>query len=111
MKYARTSRSVVSLALVLFGAGAALGQDLLSANPLSGDEKAIKSGKGWFRNTCTPCHGGRADGMGDMGTGADLRKLKIGFPRLLCDCEERAPGSGTGAVHAVLFFPRRQDDL
>ncbi|MEQ1879759.1 MAG: c-type cytochrome [Burkholderiales bacterium] len=51
------------------------------ANPLSGDAKAIKSGKGWFRNTCTPCHGGRADGMGDMGTGADLRKLKIGFKR------------------------------
>jgi mono/diheme cytochrome c family protein len=79
MKYARKSRSVVALALVLFGTGAALGQDLLSTNPLSGDEKAIKSGKGWFRNTCTPCHGGRADGMGDMGTGADLRKLKIGF--------------------------------
>ena len=79
MKYARKSRSVVALALVLFGTGAALGQDLLSRNPLSGDEKAIKSGKGWFRNTCTPCHGGRADGMGDMGTGADLRKLKIGF--------------------------------
>jgi mono/diheme cytochrome c family protein len=51
------------------------------SNPFSGDAKAIKSGKGWFRNTCTPCHGGRADGMGDMGTGADLRKLKIGFKR------------------------------
>ena len=50
-------------------------------NPFSGNEKAIKSGKGWFRNTCTPCHGGRADGQGDMGTGADLRKLKIGFKR------------------------------
>ena len=54
-------------------------QELGDANPLSGDAKAIKSGKSWFRNTCTPCHGGRADGMGDMGTGADLRKLKIGF--------------------------------
>jgi mono/diheme cytochrome c family protein len=79
MKYARASWTAVALAVLLLGTGAALGQDLLAANPLSGDEKAIKSGKGWFRNTCTPCHGGRADGMGDMGTGADLRKLKIGF--------------------------------
>lgn len=61
-------------------AGTAYAQrELGDANPLSGDAKAIKSGKSWFRNTCTPCHGGRADGMGDMGTGADLRKLKIGF--------------------------------
>ena len=79
MKYRKTSGAAIALAMALFGGGAALGQDLLAANPLSGDEKAIKSGKGWFRNTCTPCHGGRADGMGDMGTGADLRKLKIGF--------------------------------
>ena len=56
-------------------------QELGDANPLSGDAKAIKSGKSWFRNTCTPCHGGRADGMGDMGTGADLRKLTVGFKR------------------------------
>ncbi len=55
--------------------------EIPALNPVSGDEKAIKSGRGWFRNACTPCHGGRADGMGDMGTGADLRKLKIGFKR------------------------------
>ena len=79
MKYGKSSRAAIVLAMALLGMGAALGQDLLAENPLSGDEKAIKSGKGWFRNTCTPCHGGRADGMGDMGTGADLRKLKIGF--------------------------------
>ena len=79
MKYRKTSGAAIALAMALFGGGTALGQDLLAANPLSGDEKAIRSGKGWFRNTCTPCHGGRADGMGDMGTGADLRKLKIGF--------------------------------
>ena len=79
MKYGKTSRAAVALAMALLGMGGALGQDLLAENPLSGDEKAIKSGKGWFRNTCTPCHGGRADGMGDMGTAADLRKLKIGF--------------------------------
>ena len=79
MKYGKSSRAAIVLAMALLGMGAALGQDLLAENPLSGDESAIKAGKGWFRNTCTPCHGGRADGMGDMGTGADLRKLKIGF--------------------------------
>ena len=79
MNYGKTSRAAFALVTALLGTGGALGQDLLAENPLSGDEKAIKSGKGWFRNTCTPCHGGRADGMGDMGTGADLRKLKIGF--------------------------------
>lgn len=71
--------TAIALSITLFGTRTALGQDVLAVNPLSGDEKAIKSGKSWFRNTCTPCHGGRADGMGDMGTGADLRKLKIGF--------------------------------
>lgn len=79
MKYGKTSRTAVSVAITVLCIGAAPAQDLLSTNPLSGDEAAIKSGKSWFRNTCTPCHGGRADGMGDMGTGADLRKLKIGF--------------------------------
>jgi mono/diheme cytochrome c family protein len=97
MKYRKTSGAAIALALALFAGGVALGQDLLAVNPLSGDEKAIKSGKGWFRNTCTPCHGGRADGMGDMGTGADLR--------LLCDSEERPPGPRPGSVHAILFFP------
>ena len=79
MKYSKHPAARSRLRLVLLRRGRGAGQDLLSANPLSGDEKAIKSGKGWFRKTCTPCHGGRADGMGDMGTGADLRKLKIGF--------------------------------
>src|SRR4029078_9119537 len=79
MKCGKKSRTAVAVAITLLGIGAASAQDLLSTNPLSGDESAIKSGKGWLRNTCTPCHGGRADGMGDMGTGADLRKLKIGF--------------------------------
>jgi mono/diheme cytochrome c family protein len=50
------------------------------ANPYSGDKQRIEKGKRFFRqNTCTACHGGRADGQGDMGSGADLRKLKIGF--------------------------------
>ena len=80
MKYVNFFPAV--LALALFCMGAAWGQEgLPEINPFAGDAKAIKSGKSWFRNTCSPCHGGRADGMGDMGTGADLRKLNIGFKR------------------------------
>jgi mono/diheme cytochrome c family protein len=48
-------------------------------NPLSGDQKAIREGKSWFRGICANCHGGRADGQGERGTGADLRKFKKGF--------------------------------
>jgi mono/diheme cytochrome c family protein len=82
MNYGKLWRAAVALSLLWIGV--ALGQESLpEANPFSGDEKAIKAGKGWFRNTCTPCHGGRADGMGDMGTGADLRKLKLGFRRFV----------------------------
>ncbi len=75
-----TVAMAAALGLSLWEAVRAEG-DIPALNPLSGNEKAMKSGKSWFRNTCTPCHGGRADGMGDMGTGADLRKLKIGFKR------------------------------
>ena len=52
-------------------------------NPMSGDEKAIKEGKSWFRNTCSPCHGGRADGAGERGTAADLRVFNKGFRKFV----------------------------
>ena len=48
-------------------------------NPLSGDPKALREGKSWFRGVCALCHGGRADGQGERGTGADLRKFNKGF--------------------------------
>jgi mono/diheme cytochrome c family protein len=87
MNFAQLIR--IMLVLLLSAAGASWGQDVPSdANPLSGDAKAIRSGKTWFRNACTPCHGGRADGMGDMGTGADLRKLQIGFKRFFQTVKE-----------------------
>lgn len=55
-------------------------QPIPEKNPYSGDKQKIEKGKRYFRqNTCTACHGGRADGQGDMGSGADLRKLRIGF--------------------------------
>ncbi len=48
-------------------------------NPLTDDPKAIREGKSWFRGVCANCHGGRADGQGERGTGADLRKFNKGF--------------------------------
>jgi mono/diheme cytochrome c family protein len=54
-------------------------ENIPEANPYSGDKKAIRSGRSWYRNVCSNCHGGRADGRGERGTGADLRKFKKGF--------------------------------
>jgi len=48
-------------------------------NPLSGNDKAISAGRTWFRSVCAACHGGRADGAGERGNGADLRKFNKGF--------------------------------
>jgi mono/diheme cytochrome c family protein len=55
--------------------------EIPDVNPYSGDEKAIKEGKSWFRGVCAVCHGGRADGAGERGNGADLRKFDKGFKR------------------------------
>lgn len=54
-------------------------ENIPEVNPYSGDKKAIRSGRSWYRNVCGNCHGGRADGRGERGTGADLRKFKKGF--------------------------------
>jgi mono/diheme cytochrome c family protein len=54
-------------------------EDIPAVNPYSGDKKAIRSGRSWYRNICSNCHGGRADGQGERGTGADLRKFNKGF--------------------------------
>jgi mono/diheme cytochrome c family protein len=70
------------IALVIAGAvfaTAAWADEVPAANPMSGDEQAIKEGRSWYRNTCSLCHGGRADGAGERGNGADLRKFSRGF--------------------------------
>ncbi len=54
-------------------------EDIPQVNPYSGDKKAIRAGRSWYRNVCGNCHGGRADGQGERGTGADLRKFNKGF--------------------------------
>jgi len=65
------------------GSRLAFGADIPVVNPLSGNEKAINEGKSWFRSVCSACHGGRADGAGERGTGADLRKFNLGFRRFV----------------------------
>ncbi|HWQ39693.1 MAG TPA: c-type cytochrome [Burkholderiales bacterium] len=73
------------LAAVLFGAACTVGGSAVLAdevpelNPYSGDKKAMREGQSWYRGVCATCHGGRADGQGERGTGADLRKFDKGF--------------------------------
>ena len=58
-------------------------ENIPAVNPYSGDKKAIRSGRSWYRNVCSNCHGGRADGQGERGTGADLRKFNKGFSKFV----------------------------
>ena len=82
-----TRKAVVLFAacwtLAMAGGRLAFGADIPEVNPLSGNEKAINEGKSWFRSVCSACHGGRADGAGERGTGADLRKFNLGFRRFV----------------------------
>jgi mono/diheme cytochrome c family protein len=82
-----TSKAVVLVAvcwtLAIAGSRLAVSADIPEVNPLSGNEKAINEGKSWFRSVCSACHGGRADGAGERGTGADLRKFNLGFRRFV----------------------------
>jgi mono/diheme cytochrome c family protein len=70
--------ALISLAVVVVP-NLAKADDVPDENPMSGDEKAIAAGKSWFRGVCALCHGGRADGAGERGKGADLRKFSKGF--------------------------------
>lgn len=70
------------LAATVTGTGAQIAsaqQQVPEVNPFAGDAKAIREGRSWYRNVCANCHGGRADGQGERGTGADLRKFNRGF--------------------------------
>jgi mono/diheme cytochrome c family protein len=82
MKVTNMNRLVWAYVLVLvavIAANAARADEVPDVNPMSGDENAIKGGKSWFRGVCALCHGGRADGAGERGKGADLRKFNKGF--------------------------------
>ncbi|HZP91643.1 MAG TPA: c-type cytochrome [Burkholderiales bacterium] len=82
-----------------------------AVNPYSGNEKAIREGKSWFRGVCAACHGGRADGAGERGNGADLRKFNKGFREFVHTVKNgrQVPGrtQGMPAWGAVL----KDDDI
>jgi mono/diheme cytochrome c family protein len=75
-------------------AGLALADETPEINPMSGDKKAIQEGRSWFRNVCSPCHGGRADGAGERGSAADLRVFHKGFRRFV-DTVKHGKDSGS----------------
>jgi mono/diheme cytochrome c family protein len=79
IKWTLASVFAASVWMMLIPAGIAEDEPIPEANPYSGDKKAIRSGRSWYRNVCSNCHGGRADGQGERGTGADLRKFNKGF--------------------------------
>jgi cytochrome c oxidase cbb3-type subunit III len=85
----RTSKRIgmavlaATFALGPAGMGVAQADEIPEANPMSGDKKAIREGRSWFVNVCSPCHGGRADGAGERGTAADLRVWNKGFKRFV----------------------------
>ena len=84
MKQSSRHLAIAAILVAIASAGsAAHAGEIPLTNPLSGDEKAIKEGKSWFRNTCSPCHGGRADGAGERGTAADLRVFNKGFRKFV----------------------------
>ena len=79
MKWFLAPVFVAAMWMVLTPASIADDEPIPETNPYSGDKKAIRSGQSWYRNVCSNCHGGRADGQGERGTGADLRKFNKGF--------------------------------
>ena len=83
MKWLLGSALVACIGLVLPSASMAEDEPIPEANPYSGDKRKIRSGRSWYRNVCSNCHGGRADGQGERGTGADLRKFKKGFQKFV----------------------------
>lgn len=79
MKWMLVSVFATGLLMPLSSASLAADEEIPEVNPYSGDKKAIRSGRSWYRNVCANCHGGRGDGQGERGTGADLRKFDKGF--------------------------------
>lgn len=75
--------AVLVAAIAAMSSASVLADEIPAVNPLSGNAKAIASGKSWYRGVCALCHGGRADGQGERGTGADLRKYELGFKRFV----------------------------
>jgi len=73
----------IFLALVTAYTLAGLAQDRGSmptvANPMSGDEDAIKNGKKLYRGMCARCHGRKGEGTKRMEGIGDLREFNGGY--------------------------------
>jgi mono/diheme cytochrome c family protein len=80
-------------------------------NPLSGDAKAIREGKSWYRGVCAVCHGGRADGQGDMGSGADLRKFNKGFREFVNTVKNGRQVAGRAQVMPAWGTVLKEEDI
>lgn len=82
---------VLTVSVIMIGGGglgylaqaADTDTEVPATNPLSGDQAAIQEGRSWFRSVCSNCHGGRADGAGERGHGADLRVFNKGFRKFV----------------------------
>jgi mono/diheme cytochrome c family protein len=79
MKLSNRKQLLWGLVFAMFTGVAAYAEDAPATNPMSGDEQAIKKGRTLFRQVCSLCHGSKADGAGERGNGADLRKFNRGF--------------------------------
>jgi mono/diheme cytochrome c family protein len=72
--------------------------EIPAIKPLTRNEAAIKEGRSWFRNVCSVCHGGRADGAGDRRQGAVLRLFHKGFRKFV---EPMKDGKDTGRTQTM----------
>jgi mono/diheme cytochrome c family protein len=75
--------AAAAIASALIAPGLLSADEIPPVNPMAGDAKMIREGRSWFVNVCSPCHGGKADGAGERGTAADLRKWNKGFRKFV----------------------------
>jgi len=99
--------AVLASTLVLSLTLPARADEIPDANPFSGDKKQIREGKSWYVNVCSPCHGGRADGAGERGYGADLRVWNKGFKKFV---ETVQKGKDTGRAMTMPAWGAVLDD-
>jgi len=80
-----------SAGLLVVGSAAATDADIPDVNPMSGDERAIKEGRSWFRGICSSCHG---EGASSRNAPVDLRKFNKGFRQFVLTVKNGRQVSG-----------------
>ena len=99
--------AIAALVVGLIALRVAGADEVPPVNPMSGDPKSIREGKSWFMNVCSPCHGGKADGSGERGTAADLRKWNKGFRKFVATVKG---GKDTGRTMTMPAWGAVLDD-